>query len=55
MTTKKRAKPTRHSGQESEPERVSLAPLDPVEALKGLLATSPPPPAKKSKKHPAKG
>jgi hypothetical protein len=39
MTEKKRHKPpARRNGADPE-ERVSLAPLDPVEALKGLLAT----------------
>jgi hypothetical protein len=39
--------------QDNEPERVSMAPLDPVEALKGLLAT-PPPETEPKRRKPAK-
>ena len=43
--------PRKASTKQPEPERVSLTPLDPVTALKGLLATPAPEqkPAKRAK------
>jgi len=53
MTAKKRSKSTKPGN--GEPERVSLAPLGPIEALRGLLATPPDPKPSKPRKRPRKG